>query len=106
MEKMTTKNAAVVRENLYEICMRAFDEYGYAVENIKGGKLINFGEGFAKVSISICDPEKVDKWREEYNEQQEKNLERATKKAQKEFEKKAKATKAENNSVVEEENFM
>lgn len=97
MEKMGTVEQVATRKNLYELISATLEQNGMSTETIKGGRLIDLGNGYyGKFSVSICDPEKVDKYRDEYNEQVEKNAQRAAERAAK------KEAKENKNTPVEE----
>ena len=104
MEKMNMKAQVTTRKELYDIVIKALGAEGYSTEPIKGGILIDLGEGYyAKAAISICDPEKVGAWRHEYAEQMEKNAQKAAARAEKEREKAEKAkARAEKKNKKEE----
>lgn len=90
--KMPVKEAAELRANLYEIALKAFGAEGMNGVPIKGGTLLTIRDGVhAKVSISIVDESKVDKYLTEYAEQQDKNAARAAERAAKAEEKAQKA---------------
>lgn len=92
MEKMDMKTQVIVRKNLYDIVIEALTANNYSTEPIKGGILIDVGNGYhAKAAINICDPEKVETWRQEYAEQMEKNAQKAALRAEKERDKAEKA---------------
>lgn len=92
LEKMNVKEAAEVRANLYDTVLTELDARGMSNQPVKGGALVDLGTGyFAKVSIAICDPAKVDGYIQEYAEQQAKNAERAAERAAKAEEKARKA---------------
>jgi len=89
---MEFKEAVAARANLYDIATEAFDVAGISSEPVKGGRLLDLGDGnFAKVQISICAQDKVQKYREEYADQCAKNAARAEEKATKEADKAAQA---------------
>lgn len=95
MEKMSTVQAIETRKELYEIVLGALEKEGITNQPVKGGSLIaltgdNAGY-YAKVSISICDPSKVDGYIEEYADQQAKNAVRAQEAAARAEEKARKA---------------
>lgn len=107
MEKMGTIAAIETRKHLYEIILGALENEGMTNQPIKGGSLIALtGDEagyFAKVSVSVCDPSKVDGYIDEYAEQQEKNAVRAQEAAARAEEKARKAAeraakKAEKNA--------
>ena len=101
MEKMTVKDSAETRANLYNTAIGAFEASGLTTEPFKGGVLIDLGNGyFAKMAISICDATKFDleETRAEYaaqvearNAAAEKAATKAAEKAKKEAEKAEKA---------------
>ena len=92
MEKMNVKDQASTRANLYMMVSEVLEQNGMATQPIKGGRLIDLGNGyFGKISISVCDPEKVDAYVEAYAEQMQVNAERAAARAEKEAEKARKA---------------
>ena len=94
MEKMSMAKQAETRATLYEKALSSLAVAGYKTETIKGGSLIDLGDGyFAKLSISICDPTKFDleQTRADYQESVAKAAERAEVKAQKMREKAEKA---------------
>ena len=94
MEKLTVKESAEIRSNLYEVTLSALDESGFVTETIKGGALIHLPNGyFAKISISVCDATKFDleETRAEYQAQLEARAEATAKAAAKAAEKEAKA---------------
>ena len=94
MEKMSMAKQAETRAMLYEKALNPLAVAGFKTETIKGGALIDLGEGqFAKLNISICDATKFDleKTRAEYQEAVAKAAERAEAKAQKAREKAEKA---------------
>lgn len=94
MDKMSMKEQAEVRVNLYSMAEKVLNDNGYYTEHIKGGMLINIGNGrYAKMSVSICDSDKVDKWREEYAESMAKKADKAEAKAERERLKAEKAAK-------------
>lgn len=104
LEKMPLADAAAIRSQLYDMSSEVFEQNGMATEPIKGGRLINLGNGyFARFSVSICEPEKVDKWRNEYAEQLQKNAEKAQARADKEAEKARKAAERAAKKHKEEE---
>lgn len=93
MEKMATKTQVETRANLYQTVLDALALNGITNEPIKGGSLLDLGNGYhAKLTISVCDPEKVQKYLDEYAEQQSKNATRAAEKAAKDAEKARKAS--------------
>ena len=72
MDKMNVKQAPEVRATLYSLTCAALSQNGMPTESIKGGALIDLGDGyFAKMSISICDASKfnVEDARADYQEQ-------------------------------------
>ena len=97
MEKMTTQEAATTRAGLYATTRDALEAAGFPTESIKGGALIDLGNGqYAKLAISICDATKFDleATRAEYHAQVEarelaakKAIEKAAEKARREAEK-------------------
>lgn len=92
LAKMDTISAAAFRANIYDIIAKALEENGMTTEPIKGGRLIDLGNGYyGKIAVSICDPAKIGTWREEYAEQLRKKAERAQAHADKEAEKARKA---------------
>lgn len=94
MEKMSMAKSAEVRATLYEKALNSLAVAGYNTETIKGGALIDLGDGYyAKMSISICDATKFDleATRAEYQEAMAKAAERAEAKATKAREKAEKA---------------
>ena len=94
MEKMSMAKQAEVRKELYEKALSSLAVAGYPTETIKGGALIDLGDGqYAKLSISICDPTKFDleQTRADYQESVAKAAERAEAKAQRMREKAEKA---------------
>lgn len=96
MEKMSTATQVETRSTIYAIIANALDQAGYSSEAIKGGRLIDLGEGyFGKVSFSVCDATKfsLEKTREEYALSVEKAAERAEKSRAKAEEKAAKEAK-------------
>lgn len=94
MNKMSMKEQAEVRANLYGMAEKVLNDNGYYTEPIKGGMLIDIGNGrYAKMSVSICDSDKVDKWREEYAESMAKKADKAEAKAERERLKAEKAAK-------------
>lgn len=93
-EKMSAKGQVEVRANLYGIVLAALGNAGYATETVKGGSLIDLGEGqFAVLNIAIKNSEKfdADTARKEYAEQQTKNAEKKAEAAAKATAKAAKA---------------
>ena len=101
MEKMTVKESAETRANLYTVAIDALEATGLKTEPFKGGVLIDLGNGyFAKMAISVCDATKFDleETRAEYAAQvearnlaAEKAAKKAAEKAKKEAEKAEKA---------------
>lgn len=92
IEKMSTVEAIETRKTLYAISTEALNMAGYETQPVKGGSLINLGNGhYAKLAISVCDPSKVDGYITEYAEQQAKNAQRAAEAAAKAEEKARKA---------------
>lgn len=95
MEKMGTVAAIETRKKLYDIVLSALEAEGMTNQPIKGGSLVALtgdAEGyFAKVSISICDSDKVDTYINAYAEQQAKNAVRAQEAAARAEEKARKA---------------
>ena len=101
MEKMTVKDSAETRANLYNTAIEAFETEGLKTEPFKGGVLIDLGNGyFAKMAISVCDATKFDleETRAEYaaqvearNAAAEKAATKAAEKAKKDAEKAEKA---------------
>ena len=92
LAKMDTISAAAFRTNIYDIVTKTLEENGMATEPVKGGRLIDLGNGYyGKIAVSICDPAKIEIWREEYAEQLRKKAERAQAHADKEAEKARKA---------------
>ena len=85
-EKMSPKEAAIVRSKLYEITLNALvNDGGFDTEAVSDGALVHLGDGqFAKIRISVCDATKFDlnKIREEYKEKLAKQAEAAEKKAE------------------------
>lgn len=93
-EKMSAKEQVEVRANLYEIALTALGNAGYATETVKGGSLVDLGNGqFAVLNIAVKNSEKfdVDEARQQYADQQTKNAE---KKAEVAAKAEAKAAKA------------
>ena len=104
MEKMNVANQVVVRREFYDAITETMWGKGYTTEPIKGGILVNLPDGYCvKVSVSVCDPEKVDGWRQEYAEQMEKNAARAAARAEKEREKAEKARERAEKKAKKEE---
>lgn len=95
MEKMGTVAAIETRKKLYDIILGALEAEGMTNQPIKGGSLVSLAgddEGyFAKVSVSICDPSKIDTYIDAYAEQQAKNAVRAQEAAARAEEKARKA---------------
>ncbi len=94
MEKLSVKEAAETRANLYAVTREAIENAGLNTEPIKGGVLIALPDGyFAKMAISICDATKfdVEEARSEYQAQLKARAEAAEKALAKEAEKAAKA---------------
>lgn len=61
MDKMTVKDSAETRANLYNTAIDAFEASGLTTEPFKGGVLVDLGNGyFAKMAISVCDATKFD----------------------------------------------
>ena len=90
--KLTVKESAEIRANLYNIALNAFAENGITNQPITGGALIALADGhYAKVSISICDDDKVESYIAKYAEQQIKSAQRAAERASKAEEKANKA---------------
>ena len=90
--KMETKEQVATRARLYDAITEKLTSLGMDTETIKGGRLIDLGNGFfARVQVSICDVEKVPEYRAEYAEQLQKDAEKAIEKARKADEKAAKA---------------
>lgn len=83
---MNTIEQIGTRKHLYEILSATLENDNMMTEPVKGGRLIDLNNGyFAKFAVSICDPEKVEKYRNEYADQLRKNAEReAERKAKKE----------------------
>lgn len=108
MEKMNVTQQVNTRKTLYELLVNALNNNFLYTEPVKGGILINLGNGYyAKAAISICDPDKVDGWRAEYAEQMEKNAQKAAARAEREREKaekaKARAKKNDDSTVKNED---
>lgn len=80
MEMITPKEKAALRSDLYTIIEKAIRNWGAInVEPVQGGMTVELNSGaFAKIAISVCSGEKVDKWRREYEEV----IQRKTEKAQ------------------------
>lgn len=94
MEKMTVKESAETRATLYSTAISALEATGLKTEPIKGGVLIDLGNGyFAKMAISICDATKfnLEETRAEYAAQVEARNAAAEKAAAKAAEKAKKA---------------
>lgn len=92
LEKMSTGEAAETRANLYNIAISAFEQNGIAAIPIKGGSLLDLGNGYhAKLAVSVCDPKKVGSYIEAYAEQQAKNAARMAERAARAEEKARKA---------------
>lgn len=92
IEKMPVKAQTEVRANLYRLATDVLESNGYPTQPIKGGRLIDLGEGYyGKISISICDPDKVDDAIQAYAAQMKVNAARAAERAKKEEEKAKKA---------------
>ena len=92
IEKMTTMEQVETRANLYRLATEAFESEGFATQPIKGGRLIGLGNGhYAKVAISICDPDKVDNAIQAYADQMRVNAAHAAERAAKAEEKACKA---------------
>ena len=92
LEKMDTKNQAMVRSNFYSRIEESFSDY--TTEPISDGLLIHLEGGhFAKVKVSVCDATKFDleKERTAYAEKCAKAAERAEKARQKAEERAEKA---------------
>lgn len=69
---MNVKQATETRASLYGIACNALNQNGMPTESIRGGALIDLGNGyFAKMSISICDATKfsAEDARADYQEQ-------------------------------------
>lgn len=92
MEKMAVKDQATTRANVYGLVTEILEQNGMPTQPIKGGRLIDLGNGyFGKISVSVCDPSKVDEYVQAYAEQMQVNAERAQARAEKEAEKARKA---------------
>ena len=80
MGTITPKEKAALRSDLYAIIEKAVRNWGaISVEPVQGGIVVELSSGaFAKIAISVCSDEKVDKWRKEYEEV----IQRKTEKAQ------------------------
>lgn len=84
-EKMSVKDQAVVRSNLYEVALNAIVQNGMETEVVADGALIHLGDGqFAKMKISVCDATKFDleATRVAYQEKLAKQAELAQKRAE------------------------
>lgn len=98
MEKLSVKEATATRVELYGIATAALDAQGFVTEPIKGGSLVDLGNGyFAKLTISVCDASKldVDALRAEYTEAVEKRAAKAVEAQAKAAVKAAKAAERE-----------
>ena len=92
MEKMAIKAQAETRANLYRIVTDALGSENFATQPIKGGRLIDLNNGYyAKVSISIIDPNNVEPAIQAYADQMRVNAARAAERAEREAEKALKA---------------
>ena len=101
MEKMSVKDSATKRSEIYNIVASALADAGYESEAIKGGRLVDLGEGyFGKINFAVCDATKfdLDATRAEYADACVKAAERAEasrlKAEEKEKEAKERAAKA------------
>lgn len=97
-EKMSVKEQAIVRANLYETVLGAVVASGKQTEVIADGALIHLGDGqFAKLKISVCDATKFDLENERavYQEKLAKQAEMAQKRADAAAEKARKAAERE-----------
>lgn len=111
MEK-NIKEQNALRESIYDIAIQAVvNEMECSYEPIKGGYLVKTTDGrYAKIVVSICGEDKVEQWRQEYEESVAKKLEKMEKKEEKEREKAEKkaareAKKAEKEKAEAEEVF-
>lgn len=90
--KMASKDAVAVRAQAYDVITEALASVGMETEPIKGGRLVDLGNGFfGRVQFSVCETEKVQGYRDEYAEQLQKDAEKAIERAKKADEKAAKA---------------
>ena len=85
VEKMGTKEQAVVRSHLYEVALNAIVQDGKETEVVSDGALIHLGDGqYAKLKISVCDATKFDleDTRAKYQEKLARAAEAAEKRAE------------------------
>lgn len=97
LKKLSPKESAEIRANLYELALDAIELAGFETEPIKGGALIHLNDGyFAKLAISACDVTKfnLENTRAEYQAQLAKRAEAAQKAAIRAAEKAEKEAKA------------
>lgn len=101
MNKMTVKEQAAKRAEIYSAIENQMKTSGYAPEVCKKGMLLDLGDGnYGIVKVTVCNPEKFDleETRREYAEALVKKAERAEaariKAEQREAKAKAKAEKA------------
>ena len=90
-EKLSVKEQAEIRANLYKITLGAIQtETGNETEVVSNGAIVHLPDGqFARIKISYCDPTKfsLEKEREDYKLKLEKSAERAAQAARKAAEK-------------------
>lgn len=97
-EKMSVKEQASVRANLYEIALSAVADKGMQTEVVADGALIHLGnDQYAKLKISVCDASKfnLEDERAIYQEKLAKQAEMAQKRADAAAEKARKAAERE-----------
>lgn len=108
MNKMTIKEQATIRSNLYEKISDVMTEANYHPEPCNKGMLLDLGDdNYAIVKVTLCNPDKfnLEETRKEYAETMVKRAERAEaarmKAEEREAKAKAKAEKAAEKATQE-----
>ena len=98
--KLDVKREASLRATLDDMVLHTLAQYGYTFEPVVGGSLITIdNHTHCKLTISVCNEDKVPEYLADYAEQQKKSAERAQARADKEAEKARKAQERAENKV-------
>ena len=98
--KRDVKREASLRATLYDMVLNTLAQNGYTFEPVVGGSLITIdSHTHCKLTISVCNEDKVPEYLADYAEQQKKSAERAQARADKEAEKARKAQERAENKV-------
>lgn len=90
--KRDVKREASLRATLYDMVLDTLAQNGYTFEPVVGGSLVTIdSHTHCKLTISVCNEDKVPEYLADYAKQQKKSAERAQARADKEAEKARKA---------------